>query len=63
MNVTKSPSPMIIPRLDPPPEGRTVKGWCLYGDSALRAKMEDYLTLMEKGEEPDDFDPFGFGKK
>lgn len=23
---------MNIPRLDPPPEGQTVKGWCLYQD-------------------------------
>lgn len=43
------------------PEAR--KMIALIGDSALRAKMEGYLTLMEKGEEPDDFDPFGFGEK
>lgn len=23
---------MTIPRLDPPPEGHTVQGWCLYQD-------------------------------
>jgi hypothetical protein len=35
----------------------------LIGDSKLREKVEDYLTLVEKGEEPENFDPFGFDEK
>lgn len=32
------------------------------GDSGLRERMLHFLDQMEKGEEPDDFDPFGLGK-
>jgi hypothetical protein len=35
----------------------------LIGDSKLREKIEEFLTLVEKGEEPENFDPFGFDEK